>query len=183
MKKTPELSHFGLFVCDVERMAAFYRDVLGFVETDRGTLGDKQLIFLSGDPREHHQLVFVSGLSKPPDEEVVNQISFRLQTLEDLLEFHRTIVTCNVDDVRPINHGNAWSIYFRDPEGNRIEVTVDSPWYVSQPNRDPFDVRLSADQIRIETEAWCRRKPSFEPAERFRERVAAKISEASPKAG
>ena len=178
MKAMPELSHFGIFVCDVERMAAFYRDVLGFVETDRGALGDKQLIFLSGDPREHHQLVFVSGLSKLPVEEVVNQISFRLPTLEDLLRFHQTVLDHHAEDIRPINHGNAWSIYFRDPEGNRIEVTVDTPWYVSQPNRDPLNAALSADQIRAETEAWCRSQPSFEPAEEFRARVAAKISKA-----
>lgn len=32
--------------------------------------------------------------------------------------------------VAPRNHGNAWSIYFADPEGNRIELYTPSPWYV-----------------------------------------------------
>lgn len=52
------LSHMGFYVQNLEAMGQFYKDVLGFVETDRGDLGVVQLIFLSRDPSEHHQLVF-----------------------------------------------------------------------------------------------------------------------------
>ena len=31
-----------------------------------------------------------------------------------------------VTNISPINHGNAWAIYFQDPEGNRIEVFTDT---------------------------------------------------------
>jgi catechol 2,3-dioxygenase len=37
-------------------------------------------------------------------------------------------------------HGNAMSIYFRDPEGNRLEVFMDTPWYCEQPLREPIDL-------------------------------------------
>ena len=58
-------SHVGLFVHDLELMEGFYRRVLGFTVTDRGELpapsGRVGLVFLSRDPREHHQLVLATG--------------------------------------------------------------------------------------------------------------------------
>jgi catechol 2,3-dioxygenase-like lactoylglutathione lyase family enzyme len=170
-------THFGLFVQDVDTMAAFYKEMLGFVETDRGWLGDRQLVFLSRDPAEHHQIVFVSGLTGPPAEDVVNQMSFRMGTLEALLDFARAIAKRKVADLRPINHGNAWSVYFRDPEGSRIEVYTPSPWYISQPCREPFDLDRSAQVIRTETEAWCRTQPRFEPANSYQARLAETMAE------
>lgn len=173
-------THFGLYVQDLAAMTDFYKEVLGFVETDRGKLGDKDLVFLSRDPTEHHQIVFVSGLTRAPVEEVINQISFRLGSLEALLDFARDVAARGVDDLRPINHGNAWSVYFRDPEGNRIEVYTPTPWYISQPCREPIDLDRSADEIRLETEAWCRTQPRFESADaqsaRLAEKMAAAIS-------
>ena len=57
----PQFSHFGMFVTDLEKVAGFSRDKLDFIETDHGSVGDRQIIFLSRDPREHHQLAFVSA--------------------------------------------------------------------------------------------------------------------------
>ena len=67
MARVPELafSHFGFFVRDLERMADFYARVLGFAISDRGELdtphGKVSLVFLTRDPREHHQIVLASG--------------------------------------------------------------------------------------------------------------------------
>ncbi len=54
-------SHMGFYVRDIQRMARFYRDVLGFFQTDHGNLGAVELIFLSRDPSEHHQIVLASS--------------------------------------------------------------------------------------------------------------------------
>ncbi len=51
----------GLYVTDLPRMAAFYKRALRFTETDAGDLGPVQLVFLSRDPSEHHQLVLATG--------------------------------------------------------------------------------------------------------------------------
>ena len=63
----PQFSHFGMFVTDLEKVAGFYRDKLDFIETDHGSVGDRQIIFLSRDPREHHQLAFVSAAGSRAD--------------------------------------------------------------------------------------------------------------------
>jgi catechol 2,3-dioxygenase len=169
-------SHVGLFVGDVQHMASFYRRVLGFVESDRGVLDGRGVIFLTRDPNEHHQLIFFSGLSETPREPVVNQLSFRLPDLESLIAFHADLGAADAVDVRPVDHGNAWSVYFRDPEGNRIEVYTCTPWYVSQPRRVPLDVRATPAAIRAETEAWCRLQPSFQSAADFARGIEAKLA-------
>ena len=55
--------------------------------------------------------------------------------------------TEQVRELVPVSHGNALSVYFHDPEGNRIELFVDTPWYVQQPLRLPMDMRLSDDEL------------------------------------
>jgi catechol-2,3-dioxygenase len=174
--KGPQFSHFGIFVTDLEKVAAFYRDTLDFIETDRGDLGERQIIFLSRDPREHHQLAFVSGRGETPREEVVNQISFRLPTLDALKIYVDRALANGAADLRTMSHGIAWAAYFRDPEGNRIELFVDSPWYVAQPCREPISLDEPADEIIAATEAWCKAQQSFRPAADFQADFAARLA-------
>jgi len=155
-------SHLGIYVTDIARMEEFYTRVLGLLVSDRGPLpGGPELVFLSRDPDEHHQLVLASG--RPPGVEynVVNQISFKLPTLAALKAMHARAREAGIKQFRIVTHGNAWSIYFPDPEGNRIEVFVDTPWHTPQPLAEPFDIEAPVAQIEQETEALCRRRPGF----------------------
>lgn len=171
-------SHVGLFVHDIDRMSAFYRRVLGLVQTDRGMLPGRELVFLSGDPREHHQVVLATGRTGALEDKVVNQISFRVDSLEALQEIHRLVLQePEASDLRAVDHGNAWTLYFRDPELNRIEAFADSPWYVTQPVADPLDLTLPADEIRRRTDAFCRAQPSCQPIETWRATLAEKIAQ------
>ena len=60
---------------------------------------------------------------------------------------HAELVRRSVKELVTVSHGNAWSAYFKDPEGNRIEVFVDSPWYTPQPCRQPLDLTQPVEQI------------------------------------
>jgi hypothetical protein len=77
--------------------------------------------------------------------------------------------------MRGTNHGNALSLYFRDPEGNRLEVFWDTPWYISQPCIEPLDLSRPAAETLAEVEAFCRTQPGFKAAENWREEVGARI--------
>jgi len=169
MSKPPEVSfsHIGLFVIDMDRMADFYTRVLGFFVTDRGMLSGRRLTFLSRDPREHHQIVLSTGRHQDLHVKVINQISFRMASLSALQHFWRTLPNESVSDIDPIIHGNAWALYFRDPEGNRIELFVDSEWYIAQPIRHPLDLSMPEADIRRITYEFCRDKPGFKPIERW----------------
>ena len=130
-------SHMGIYVRDLERMARFYKDVMCFFETDRGDLGPVQLVFLSRDPSEHHQIVLATGRPADLSFSVINQISLRVPDLASLRTVRdRVKADPDVSDLVCTSHGNAVSIYFRDPEGNRLEVFLDMPWYCEQPLRE-----------------------------------------------
>jgi catechol 2,3-dioxygenase len=171
-----QFSHMGLFVIDIDRMADFYSRVLGFAITDRGGLGETELVFLSRDPRDHHQIVLVAGRPAGLPDKIVNQISFRVGSLAELQRFYRRIRAEKVAELIPICHGNAWSVYFRDPEGNRLEVFVDTDWYITQPIREVIDLDLPEDELRRRTEAFCRTRPGFKPIREWQEDIARRIA-------
>jgi len=167
-------SHIGLFANDVGVMQSFYVDVLGFFITDEGTLKDKRILFLSRNPREHHQIVLVEG--KPQDTLLnINQVSFRVRSLDELKTFYDRIVSYGARGLEPVIHGNSWSIYFRDPEDNRIEVFADTDWYISQPFKEPLDFSLSSDEIRAYTAEYARRQPGYKPLAEWHQEMADKM--------
>ena len=171
---TAALSHFGIHVTDIARMEAFYTRTLGLLVSDRGALANgPTLVFLSRDPDEHHQLVLVTGRPPGGGYNVVNQISFKLPALDDLQAMHRRLREEGIKEFRIVTHGNAWSIYFADPEGNRVELFVDTPWHTPQPFAEPFDLEAPTATIMAETEKICRSRPGFTSrAESRREQVA-----------
>ena len=173
-------THMGLYVTDLETMAAFYSDVLGFTITDRGHLptptGQVELVFLSRDPDHHHQIVLATGRPAGPGFNVINQISLMADSLETLQAFHAKLLQERVADMAPVTHGNAISVYFRDPEGNRIELYVDLPWYVSQPARVPAPIELPAAELMDWAERHARTLPGFRPRSEWRAEMAKRMA-------
>lgn len=172
-------SHLGIFVNDMARMAAFYGDLLGFTQTDRGELpgpnGPFELIFLSRDPDEHHQIVLVAGRPQRVEFNVVNQISLKADSLATLQDFHRKLLAAGVDDITPVTHGNALSVYCRDPEGNRVELYVDTPWYVDQPCRVPAPFELPQAELLAWAERHASALPGFRPRAEWRREMARRM--------
>jgi catechol-2,3-dioxygenase len=178
----PELtfSHLGFFVHDLERMAEFYSRLLGFTISDRGELdtprGKVSLVFLTRDPCEHHQIVLASGRPHELAFNAINQISFRMGDFAGLRAMYRALQDeKGVSEIAPVSHGNALSVYFRDPEGNRIELFVDTPWYVDQPMRIPMDMSLEDDALWKWAEQTARELPGYKPAEQWRAEIAKRI--------
>ncbi len=163
MTSVPELSfsHMGIYVTDPARMEDFYTRVLGFRVTDRGRLGAVSLVFLSREAREHHQIVLASGRPARGGFNPINQISFRVADLGALREMHRRVVKEGVRELYPVSHGNALSVYFLDPDGNRIELFIDTPWYVEQPLRVPIDFSLPDAELWAWVERDARARPGF----------------------
>ncbi|MEO1209597.1 MAG: VOC family protein [Cyanobacteria bacterium J06638_20] len=153
------LSHFELYVEDIPSMEAFYTRHLGFVVTDRGE-GDNAMIFLSRNPNEHHQLVLNPRQTHKPIESPVDHISFRIDSVTNLRVFYKALLASSTD-LQTVSHGTTWSIYFRDPEGNRLELFTDTPWYVNQPCRFDIDFELSNEELFEFTENRIKDLPGF----------------------
>jgi catechol 2,3-dioxygenase len=176
MRRVPlSMSHVGLYVHDLPRMEEFYTRVLGFTVTDRGKVRGADIVFTSWNPKDHHQVALVSG--RPKDLAFhVNEISFRVDSLEDLKEIWKRVKDePGVTDVRPMDHGNAWSLYFQDPEGNRLEVFCDTQWYIEQPCIEDLDLSQPAEKIRAKSDAFCQSAPGFKPIAEYQAELAAKM--------
>lgn len=161
---SPNLSHLGVFCRDVDKLAAFYCTVFDMVETDRGQgiTFQMNIVFLSGRPDQHHQLALASGRG-PDAPSTVMQLSFKVQEIDHLREARRRALAHGASGMRSLNHGNALSIYFSDPEDNTVEVYLDTPWYVTQPHGDPLDLEQGDEAIWAQTERVCRADPTFMP--------------------
>jgi catechol 2,3-dioxygenase len=119
-------------------------------------------VFLSRDPTEHHQIVLATGRPADLAFSVINQISLRVPDLATLRQVrNRAMADPDVSDLVTATHGNAVSIYFRDPEGNRLEVFMDMPWYCEQPLREPIDLDQSDEAVMAAAEALARSRPRF----------------------
>ena len=177
MTKTPPLSisHAGFHVFDMDKMVKFFTQVYGFHVVDRGAIeGRGEACFLSTDPRDHHQLVIYSGRTKDDDKVHYNHISFRADSLDRLRKIHKKLqIYPGVTRISTTNHGNAWSVYSFDPEGNRTEAFIDSPWQVAQPFGVELDLNLSDEEIRQTTEDMLKDHPTAQPMEEWRAKQAA----------
>jgi catechol-2,3-dioxygenase len=172
------LSHVGLFVTDIGRMEDFYTRFLGFAVSDRGPNPHGEIVFLTRDPREHHQLVLASGRPPGLPFNIVNQLSFRVDSLATLRELHDGLRHEPAELLGTISHGNALSVYFRDPEGNRVELLVDTPWYVPQPHRVPVDLSLPDEALWADLERRARATPGFRPRAEWAADIASRIARA-----
>lgn len=181
-KPAPNLkfAHIGLVVSDIEIMARFYVDVLGFTITDRGVFGAMHIVFMSRDPEEHHQIVLTTGRPtnlpantiNPDFGPVIQQISFKMGSLADLRDMRIRLTDGGATGMTEASHGNAWSVYAHDPEGNYIEFYVDTAWYANQPFYEPLDFGKTDEEIVEETRKLCEDSPGFQPVSQWRSDIA-----------
>lgn len=123
-----ELGHVVLYVTNLERMADFYRDTLGFREIARSW---PTALFSGG--RTHHELLLieVGGAPKSPSRahEIrpgLYHIGFKIgDGPEAAQEALRDLTQKSVHIVGTTDHGVTHSIYILDPDGNELELYAD----------------------------------------------------------
>jgi catechol-2,3-dioxygenase len=152
------LGHVGIHTEDLLKMRDFYSRVMGLEIADEDL--DRGIVFLTADPEyEHHEFVLARGRDVPQGAKMVQQISFRVKSPEDLREYHRRFEAEQLRIERFVSHGNALGLYFFDPEGNRVEVYYKTGFPVPQPHGDPLSMEAS-------TEEWLATARAAIPADR-----------------
>lgn len=142
MGRISGLSHVGVFVNDLEAMTRFYCETLGFTESHRN---EDRMVFLTADiDKEDHEVVLVRG--RDGDAKIIQQLSFRVNSVEDVRAFYQTFKRDDVPIHHTVSHGAGVSCYFYDPEGNRLEVFADVA--VEKPGYNgPLDLEKSAEEL------------------------------------
>ena len=117
-------AHFVLRTSNLGPMRDWYKTVLAA----RIVFEDERLCFLTYD-EEHHRLALINvpGL-QPPTETTwgLAHTAYSYATLRDLLSTWKRLKQEGIEPYRPINHGPTVSMYYKDPDGNAVELQVDA---------------------------------------------------------
>lgn len=140
------LGHVGIYTEDLLRMRDFYTRVLGLQLTDEDL--ERGIVFLSANPEaEHHEVALVRGRDAPRDVKLVNQISFKVKSLDALKELHRRLRAENLPIERFVSHGISLGLYAYDPEGNRLELYYKTGFKAPQPLGEPVDIDATNEEL------------------------------------
>lgn len=144
---------------------------------------DAAFAFLTYDD-EHHRIAIANlDLLKPGGGEDergqigVNHVAYTYATVADLLDTYVRLKKAGVTPYWPVHHGITLSMYYRDPDGNRMEFQVDagtvaeatafmkSDAFAASPAGVDYDPEeLLARRRSGESEAQLLRRPDGPPA-------------------
>jgi catechol 2,3-dioxygenase len=155
-------SHVVLNVRDSAKILDFYTQTLGFSISERGPIVENgpEIVFLSQDADEHHQLAVVDSRTDKDPSNALNHLAFRVASFDQVKALKDKLDATNTK-YRPLSHGNTLSLYFADPEGNGLEVFWDTPWHVSQPDGEIWDTALNEEQALTWVESTFKQRPVF----------------------
>ena len=145
--KVTGLGHVGIYVHDLELMKEFYGTFMGMTLTKVGPAG----AFYSADPDNcDHEIALVNGRASLEDPHLINQISMRVNSLNDLRDLKKRIIERGNQLNRIVTLASAIGCYFQDPEGNQTEVF----WVTGLPSWAqigiPIDIDQSDEQVMAE---------------------------------
>ncbi len=125
-----ELGHVVLYVTNLERSVAFYRDTLGFSQIGTMKLGAQGGAAAFSSGRTHHELLLIEVGGQPKKrgapEPGLYHIGFKVgETDDDLRRVVHELGEKQVTIVGASDHTVTHSLYILDPDGNELELYVD----------------------------------------------------------
>jgi catechol-2,3-dioxygenase len=153
MGSTPKFAHVVFQTPQLDTMRDWYCDVLEGHAVYQG----HGLCFVTFD-EEHHRVAFmqppVNLDRKTPTTSGMHHTAYTFDHLDDLLERYSALKDKGIEPAVPIQHGVTTSLYYRDPDGNFVELQVDNfaaandaTAYMEgeEYDRDPVGVSFSPD--------------------------------------
>jgi catechol-2,3-dioxygenase len=147
-------AHVVFRTAQLDAMRRWYETVLGAHVVHANPM----LAFLTYDD-EHHRIALISMPDAPPRPEGsvgVEHLAYTYATLGDLLGTYERLKAAGITPYWTINHGPTTSMYYRDPDGNQVELQVDNFPSVAELNawfrsgafaRNPIGVVFDADEL------------------------------------
>jgi len=128
MGYTPShLGHVNIYVRNAEISQKWYEDILGLHTYD---FVPGRAAFMAANLDESHEVALMQVGDDAPGVQPrgvgLNHMAWRVDSLDDLKEFYARIKEKAVD-FNVADHGISLGIYFKDPDGNGIEVYYEAP--------------------------------------------------------
>lgn len=156
LNTTPtRLAHIALRTNQLPEMIDWYCNVLGA----HVAYASKEVAFLTYD-KEHHRIALLALQDYPPRDATIRvgyyHTAFAYDSLADLLGNYARLREMGISPYRAINHGPTVSLYLSDPDGNQIELQVDSfpdaeatnAWLQSDAfKRNPIGIEFDPDEM------------------------------------
>ena len=126
MAAKPRLVHVVFQTGQVDAMRDWYCAVLEAHVVHAG----HGLTFLTFD-EEHHRIALLempAGVAqrKTPAIAGMHHTAWTFDSLDDLLERYKDLAGQGIEPAVPIQHGVTTSLYYRDPDGNFVEMQIDN---------------------------------------------------------
>jgi catechol 2,3-dioxygenase len=138
------LGHVNIFVRNAARSRQWYEEILGLHTYD---FVPGRAAFMSADLEQSHEVALIEVGEDAPGPQKgqvgLNHMAWMMESLDDLKEIYQRLKEKGVPIERVSDHGISLGIYFRDPDGNGIEVSYELPR-----SQWPIEERIFSNEAR-----------------------------------
>ncbi|KAJ3958266.1 hypothetical protein N0V92_005143 [Colletotrichum tropicale] len=161
------IAHIGLRTRQPARLVSFYQALL----RTRVVLTNDFIFVLTWD-QEHHRIAIIhdaNAVPKQANASGVDHIALKFASAKDLVQVYRHAKEADITPKFCLNHGVTTSLYYTDPDGNKIEAHIEA-------YDDPDDVQrhmkaidpTNIEAVRFDPEDLLRRVEAGEDDESLR---------------
>ncbi len=119
-----KFAHAVLRTNKFKQMVDWYKTVL----QANVVFENEMLAFMTYDD-EHHRLAiaaFPGIVDRAPNSAGLDHLAYTYSSLGDLVVTYERLRAAGITPAAPINHGLTLSMYYRDPDGNKVELQIDN---------------------------------------------------------
>jgi catechol 2,3-dioxygenase-like lactoylglutathione lyase family enzyme len=119
-----KFAHAVLRTNKFKQMVDWYKTVL----LANVVFENEMLAFMTYDD-EHHRLAiagFPGIVDRAPHSAGLDHLAYTYSSLGDLVATYERLKEAGITPAVPINHGLTLSMYYRDPDGNKVELQIDN---------------------------------------------------------
>ena len=134
------IGHFGLRTRDIDRAVEWYGRAFGANVRFR----NEYAAFMSFDDEHHRFVIWDDGETedRPAAAAGVDHIGFMCNNPRQLAEQYERLKSLGIAPTMSVNHHFTSSLYFRDPDGNEVEVSCDN-----LPSKEAANAFMASDAM------------------------------------